>query len=531
MRYKVLKTFRVAVSLIFLFVLSFAFVDFAETLPNWFLGGFTWIQFIPSLLEFVNLVSIASIGFVFILLVTLLFGRVYCSTVCPMGIMQDVVSRTRTWFSKKKRKKRFKYSRPHNRLRYSLMAITALGLIFGAVIFANLLDPFSNFGKIFSQLMRPLYYGANNILADILGNFDVYTFYHVETKQSAWAALIYPAAILMLVLWLSFRRGRLFCNTVCPVGTLLGLVSKASYYKVGINSHTCTQCGKCAAVCKSQCIDVKNKKVDFSRCVGCFNCLNSCEVSGIDYYPGYGKNNKANVKPNLSHVTIDKGRREALTKAVGMVIGSSILSAKAYGEEVIPTKKTTIPNDKNYPVTPPGSLGIEHFNDTCTACHLCISACPTNVIQPSVLEYGIGGFMQPRLDYHASFCNYDCIVCSEVCPTGAIMSLTTEAKKTTQVGKVIFEKDNCVVHTESTSCGACAEHCPTKAVRMVPYEGTLTIPETDESICVGCGACEYACPTRPFRAIFVDGNGEHQVAKLPEVEALEDDEPLEEFPF
>jgi ferredoxin len=191
---------------------------------------------------------------------------------------------------------------------------------------------------------------------------------------------------------------------------------------------------------------------------------------------------------------------------------------------------TTIEPEKHYTVTPPGSLGIKHFTDTCTACHLCISACPTQVLQPSIFEYGIMGLMQPYMDYVTNYCNFDCVICSEVCPTGAILSLTMEAKKTVQIGKVNLIIDNCVVKTDNTACGSCSEHCPTQAVRMVPYTGDLTIPEIRPEICVGCGACEHACPTRPFRAIYVDGNFEHQVALLPEEEELEQ-EVTEEFPF
>ncbi len=129
--------------------------------------------------------------------------------------------------------------------------------------------------------------------------------------------------------------------------------------------------------------------------------------------------------------------------------------------------------------------------------------------------------MQPRMDFHSGFCNYDCTRCTDVCPTGAIMPLMPEAKRLTQIGKAVFIKDNCIVHTEKTACGACSEHCPTKACHMVPYEGRLLIPEVKDEICIGCGACEYACPTRPYRAIFVDGNPLHEAASKPESKELE----------
>jgi len=149
---------------------------------------------------------------------------------------------------------------------------------------------------------------------------------------------------------------------------------------------------------------------------------------------------------------------------------------------------------------------------------------------PAFTQYGISGIMQPVMDYHKSFCTYNCTVCTEICPTTALHPLVLEAKKLTQLGKSIFIKDNCIVKTEKTACGACSESCPTKAVYMIPYEGNLLIPEVNADICIGCGHCEYACPTTPYKAIFVDGNAVHKAAKKPENKESEIKIP-EEFPF
>ena len=144
--------------------------------------------------------------------------------------------------------------------------------------------------------------------------------------------------------------------------------------------------------------------------------------------------------------------------------------------------------------------------------------------------------MQPTMDYHVNYCNFECVLCSEVCPTGAILPIAVDDKKLTQLGKSYFIKENCVVYTDETACGACSEHCPTKAVNMVPYRGKknvpgLTIPEVNNKICIGCGACEYACPTDP-RSIYVDGNAEHVFAEKPESkQAVKPVEPPDDFPF
>lgn len=200
--------------------------------------------------------------------------------------------------------------------------------------------------------------------------------------------------------------------------------------------------------------------------------------------------------------------------------------------EITSSRPTIIPEEKDFPVTPPGASTIRKFTDTCTACHLCVSACPTHVIQPSLTQYGLTGFMQPHMDYHAGFCNFECTICMDVCPAGALLPVSLEEKKLIQLGKAVFIKENCVVETDGTDCGACSEHCPTKAVDMIPYHDGLFIPKVTEDICIGCGACEYACPTKPYKAIFVNGNAVHVNAKKPQQEALDMDiDYTEDFPF
>lgn len=540
-----MKKIRIGVSLIFFILTFFVFVDFNNALTSAYINSVLYMQFVPSLLKFLSQISFLVIGFLVVIFVTLLYGRIYCSSVCPLGTLQDII----TWFSRKatrdKRKKRrfHHFSRPKNTLRYSILIAAIAGAVSGGAFFLSLLDPYSNFGRFTTTFVKPVLIGANNLLSRILENFNLFWIYPVENRDIYWTSFIFPSLMLILVLWLSWKYGRLYCNTVCPVGSFLGILSKYSMFKLTINTKSCNHCGVCVTDCKASCIDSKAQTVDFTRCIGCFNCFKACDKNSFYYrntwFGGNGEK-KAIEENEIQFETPDLGKRGFIA---GMVtVGAWLMGfrSKPDGDtlrvekEIVATKPSTVKIIREHPVTPPGSLKVEHFNSYCTACSLCVSACPTNVLQPSFLEYGLIGMMQPRMDYWSGFCNYECKICSEVCPTEAIKLVDMlKEKQTIQMGIAHFVKDNCIVHTEKTDCGACSENCPTKAVDMVPYEDTgLFIPEVTDEICIGCGACEFACPTIPYKAIYIEGNPVHKIAEEPKKQELNvQSEPEEDFPF
>jgi ferredoxin len=530
MNLKILKPLRVVVSLFFLIVAALIFLDFRHEFSEGFISSFLSLQFAPSVIKTLQAVTLASLGFVIILILTILFGRIYCSTICPLGIFQDAVS----WISIKLRRKKwpYRFSLPYNFLRYSLLGLTVIFLVFGSILLLNFLDPYSNFGRFVTYFASPPVVEANNWLSPVLTSRGIYTLFPVSIPSVRWEILVFPALMLLLVLWLSARHGRLYCNTVCPVGTLLGYVSRFSLYRIFIDENSCTKCGRCDRICKSSCISFKKGEIDFSRCVACYNCLSICPDDAIRYAAKH-KTNKAVIAEisNKEILMADESKRNFLLSSLILLFGVSRFTKAATSDVPKPEQETTIPEERNYPVSPPGSGSITDFNKACTACTLCVSACPTHVLQPSLLEYGIGGLLQPRLDFKAGFCNFDCTRCGDVCPTGAILPLAIDDKHVTQMGVVKFNRENCVVYTDNTSCGACSEHCPTRACDMVPYIGELTIPEVDEATCIGCGACEYICPTRPYRAIYVDGNLHHKTAERPKTEKVDKEVDFEDFPF
>ena len=501
-----LRIFRIIISVICFSLITFFFLDFSGLLPNTFhiLAHF---QFIPALIALGSGISILIL--LSLLVLTLLFGRIYCSSLCPMGIYQDIVG----WISKKtaRKKKRYKFKKAQNILRWSIVALTILTFFSGFSLFIGLLDPYSAYGRMATHLFKPIYAAGNNVLASVFNHFGNYSFYKVDISILSISSFIIALLTLFSIGFLAWKYGRTYCNTICPVGTLLGFLSKYSIFKIQIDAEKCNHCGSCATKCKAYCIDSKAQTIDYSRCVDCFNCLDSCSRNALKFAPNKALSKKQETPADLK-------KRQFLTT----VLFTGVTAPQVFAKK----KHAELSNKGNHvrqiPISPPGAISAEHLQKHCTSCHLCISKCPSNVIKPAFLEYGIGGMMQPMMFYEKGFCNYNCTICTDVCPNAALKPLTIEEKRLTQIGKVVFIEEICVVHTNETNCGACAEHCPTQAVKMIPYKGELTIPKITTEICIGCGGCEFICPVRPHRAIFIEGNPVH-LAALP----FEDEEKTE----
>ncbi len=522
-----LKIIRITAATVMLALITFYFLDFAKVLPNTY-HALASVQFVPALISLHVGVLIA------LIVLTLLLGRIYCSVLCPLGIFQDVVARISRLTAKKKK---YTFSKAKTVLRYSVLGAAVVAFLCGFTVLVGILDPYSAFGRIATNLFRPVYLAGNNLLAGIFMKFENYTLYTMEVSILSMPSFIIALLTLLCVVLLAWKHGRTWCNTVCPVGTILGLLSKYSLGKIRIDASKCNHCKACATKCKASCIDSENQKIDYSRCVDCFNCLGSCKKGALSYSfaskcDPAPKAVKTPLKVSPVKEEGDVSRRDflALTTTVATVSMAPKLLAKENIDQVIAASQGVKAYTRANPITPPGSVSLEHFQKRCTSCHLCVSKCPSHVLKPAVMEYGLSGVMQPTVNFEKGFCNFNCTVCSQICPNHALEPLTMEEKHLNQMGYVVLIKENCIVYREGTSCGACSEHCPTQALSMVPYKDGLTVPHVNTEICVGCGGCEYVCPAKPFRAVYIEGNVVHKAAK-PFVEEKTEDIKVDDFGF
>lgn len=500
-----LRKIRLTLAVVFFAIITLLFLDFTGTIHAWF-GWMAKIQFLPAVLAL-------NVGIIVLLiLLTLVFGRVYCSVICPMGVFQDVIS----WLSgqRKKKKYRFSYSPAKNILRYTVLTLFVIAVIAGIGSFVALLAPYSSYGRIANNLFAPIYQWGNNVFAYFAECAESYAFYETSVWMKSLPTFVIAVVTFIAIVVLAWRNGRTYCNTICPVGTVLGFLSRFALFRISIDTEKCNACGLCSRKCKAACIDGKRHTVDYSRCVACMDCLDTCKHGAISYrwFKQETQTKNAEQTRSVDKEQINEARRSFLT-ATAILATATTLKAQekkvdgglaAIEDKKIPKRAT--------PILPPGALSARDFARHCTACQLCVSVCPNEVLRPST---DLMKLMQPEMSYERGYCRPECTKCGDVCPAGAIHPITAADKSATQIGHAVWIKKNCIPLTDGVECGNCARHCPAGAIQMVPsdpqQEDSPKIPVVNTERCIGCGACENLCPARPFSAIYVEGHEMHRV--------------------
>ena len=465
--------------------ITLLFLDFTGTLHAW-LSWMAKIQFLPAVMA-LNVVVVAVL-----VVLTLVFGRIYCSVICPLGVLQDLLARLN------RKRNKYSYSKELRWLRYAVLVVFVVAAVAGVGSLFQLLAPYSAFGRIATMVLQPLWMLGNNVLGFLAERADSYAFYTVDVWVKSMPVLVIAVVTLLVLLVLAWRGGRTYCNTICPVGTILSFFARFSWLKIRFADDKCRNCSLCSRNCKAACIDYKTHSVDYSRCVVCGNCIDSCKFGALTYSRQARRLGEASRRSFLVATALATTAAMAQKKEKLMDGGLAELEDK-----VAPERQT--------PLTPPGSLSFQHFAQRCTGCQLCVSECPNNVLRPSS---DLMHLMLPEMSYERGYCRPECTRCSEVCPAGAIKPVDKDEKTSIQIGHAVWIKKNCVVVTDGVECGNCARHCPAGAIEMVALreddDESPFVPAVNEEACIGCGACEYVCPARPFSAIMVEGHEVHR---------------------
>ena len=495
-----LKKLRVALAVVFWVGITLLLLDFTGVLHH-YLGWMAKIQFLPAVLA-LNVGVIVGL-----VLLTLVFGRVYCSIICPLGVFQDAVSHLGT----RGKKQPYHHKKELPWLRYGVWVLFVICLVAGIQVVVAFLAPYSAYGRMVQELLQPIYLWGNNLLALIAERVGSYAFYEKEVWLRSASTLVIAVVTLVVIIALAFRGGRTYCNDICPVGTTLSFFSRFAMFRPVIDTEKCKHC-------KASCIAIgkESAQIDYSRCVDCFDCMGACKFDALKYKFAWKKDSSPSAQNDKgvdqNDKKADNGRRAFMTGTAVALGAAALKGVEARAQEI--AKKTdggfahVLPKqapEREVPITPPGSRSVKDFYRHCTGCQLCVAECPNNVLRPSTdLEH----LMQPEMSYEKGFCRPECTRCSELCPAGAIEKITREEKTQYHIGTAQVNPELCLMATGKSACGKCSQACPSGAIKLVAY-GENRIPAIAEEVCTGCGACEYLCPVRPISAITVNGKYQH----------------------
>ncbi len=450
-----------------------------------------YIFAIDPLVALTTLFSTYKLPSVFILsliviVFTLIFGRLFCGWVCPFGTIHHFFS----FIAQKIRKDKYgksEYSKYKNLKYYIFTVIVILSIM--RVNVSGYLDPLSLLVKCLAIFFLPVVLILYNmdILSDgtqdflfnnVLGRDNIYY------EQAALFGIVF-----IILLGLNFYRNRFWCKYLCPLGGMLGLISKYSPLKLQ-HKASCNSCGVCSSSCYADALPSQKNNFQTSECMLLFNCLPVCPSDSLYY--------GLKTKP----AKIDLSKR-ATAKTLGIALS---------GFFVIKTG-TKVAAKSPQLVRPPGSIPENEFLKTCIRCGACMKVCPENFLAPSLFESGIEGLWTPTGNANYGYCVYNCNLCGKMCPTGAIKELSVEEKKKTTIATAFIDENRCIPYAYGVDCIVCEEHCPTSpkaiyfnTVKGKNYKGEsrkIKQPKINPEECIGCGICQYKCPVKDKPAVYM----------------------------
>jgi len=445
-----------------------------------------------------------------VLVLTLVFGRVFCGFICPMGTLHHLIS----YFKPSLEGKRLieaNRKKTSQKVKYFILILLIVSALFG-VNFSGIMDPISFFFRSLTLAVLPGFGIGIKEMFDFFAHTDIKILnqfsYVAEVFVSPVFGYGYQAfktgwlfgSIFFLIIFLNRIRPRFWCRTLCPLGALLGICSRFSILHLTKDQSLCTRCHQCTQTCAGAAEPIPGKVWESSECLVCFNCHNTCPESAVAF----------KFRSPLGNTGPDMGRRAVLS---GLTAGISLPFFSRLDGQIHTVSDARL-------IRPPGSLPEKTFLTLCQRCGLCMKACPTNVINPALTEGGLAGFWTPNLIMTQGYCEFTCTLCGSVCPTGAIEDITTKEKieKPIRIGSAYFDRGRCLPWSGNGPCIVCEEHCPTSPKAIYFYEDTVNapdgkqmkvkLPQVDLKRCVGCGICENKCVVKGKPAIRVIAAGE-----------------------
>jgi len=441
-----------------------------------------------------------------LLALTIFLGRFYCGWICPLGTLQDLTAALRGM--KLKDKIRVNSYHSWQKLKYLVLLAFLVMALFG-VVQIGLLDPIVLLTRGLTTSLYPSIDRGDHLLYPLGREFDL-----------GWIAGLFLVAVLIA----AYFHSRLWCKLLCPLGALLGLFSRWSVFHIRRSAERCDDCRICVGHCAAGASpDVRVRK---SECMLLLGCLEQCPSKAITFGPATAETVPVVAGPDLTR------RRIAGAVLAGIAVPM-----------ILRPQPASVHNPRPQLIRPPGSLAEPEFLARCVKCEECLHICPTNVLQPAMTEAGIEGFWTPVLKNTIGYCEVNCVLCGEACPTGAIDRITLDQKHgrgefeghPIVLGTAFFDHGRCLPWAMNRPCVVCQEVCPTspKAIKTddvrVVEDGRviyLKRPRLDPDLCIGCGICEHECPVVDRRAVYVTSVGESRSKKnvmvLKKTERVED---------
>lgn len=455
-------------------------------------------------------VMTALLGSIITVIITVLFGRIFCGWICPMGTIFDLS----TYIIPNKKEKKPFGNGPYKNIKYYLLIFLFFGSLLGfsAVLF---FDPLVFLFRVFTLNIYPFIVLITNQFLNLIRPLALKMGFF-NLSMLAYEQPVFSLGLLNLFLFLTIigliaAERRFWCRNLCPLGALLAILSRFSIRGRQV-SDECTNCSKCAQICPMNAIGDDFYKTSTRECIQCERCAPVCPVDAISFktiQPGQG-------------LAFNPERRGVILSSMGGIL-TALAASSAFSTK---TRAGTL-------LRPPGALVEKDFLDACLRCGECMKICPTNALQPSFYQAGFEGLFTPVLIPRVGACEEQCNLCGHICPTGAIRNLPLEEKQYAIIGNATIERNLCIAWEQGKVCLICDEVCPYDAVEfklVVDEIGAIKVPFVIEDKCVGCGQCEKGCPVNGPKAIHVTpinevrkNSGSYITEKVKRLREVDDD--------